>query len=393
MLRVLRVVPLVLFVVGGLLMRLSGTAQAQAAKPQSLHVLEIDSEDADEQAEALTGAMRSRVRSAPGWVLLDTTQSLSMLTAALRCPSRPDTACLQRIGDQLKADRFVWGIISKAPGRQVTADIHLWTRGKPDQAIRESYSDNLKDQNDDTLRKIAGRFFDRLTGGAAATMNVHVASAGAPWVGEATLAADDNQKVPLDHGSAVIVLSGGPHVLEVHATGFTSLPQNVIAAPGVNQDLTFELTPVAIAPPPAAPVSNKRTVTWAVLVGGGTLIVASGVLGIVFEVERSKLNTERGNNYNTFSATPIQDPCNLMGIGPNPQTTAGCSAHNTAQAVEIPMIVSFGVGAALAATGIWLLTSDHKEGQAPASASTLHDVRILPALGPRGGSLGLSATF
>src|ERR1700723_946621 len=85
------------------------SARAQAPKPQDLHVLEIDSDDADDQAEALTGALRSRVRSAQGWSLPETSQSLRMLTAALRCPVRPDAPCLQRIGDHLKTDRFVWG--------------------------------------------------------------------------------------------------------------------------------------------------------------------------------------------------------------------------------------------------------------------------------------------
>src|SRR5579859_3376081 len=85
-------------------------AGAQGPRPISVHVLEIDSDDADDQAEALTGAIRSRVRVAPGWQLVETTQSLSMLTAALRCPQHPDAPCLQKIADQLKADRFIWGV-------------------------------------------------------------------------------------------------------------------------------------------------------------------------------------------------------------------------------------------------------------------------------------------
>src|ERR1700679_3939873 len=105
MLRVSRLAQL--FVLLGTLVLWSRPARAQLARPQGIHVLDIDSDDADDQAEALTGALRSRVRAAPGWLLLDATQSLSMLTAALRCPQHPDAACLQRIGDQLKSDRFL----------------------------------------------------------------------------------------------------------------------------------------------------------------------------------------------------------------------------------------------------------------------------------------------
>jgi hypothetical protein len=179
------------------------SANAQAAKQENLHVLEIDSDDADDQAEALTGALRSHVRTAPGWALSETTQSLRMLTAALRCPPRPDPACLRRIGDQIKADRFVWGFLSNSGGHQVTADVHLWTRGKPDVALKEAYSDNVKDQNDDTLRKIATRIFDRLVVGPTGTIVVHAGSEGG------TVAIDGERRGTLDHGVALVVGGGG----------------------------------------------------------------------------------------------------------------------------------------------------------------------------------------
>ena len=96
-----------------------------------LYVLALDTDDVEDQAEALTGALRSRVRAAPGWSLNDTTVTLSMLTAALKCPRYPDAACLAKIAEQLKADRFVWGTMQKAPGNAVKVDLHLWARNKP----------------------------------------------------------------------------------------------------------------------------------------------------------------------------------------------------------------------------------------------------------------------
>src|SRR5215475_7074308 len=109
-------------------------ARADAPGPRAypVYVLAIDTDDAEDQADALTGALRSRVRSAPGWSLQETTHALGMLTTALRCPARPDAACLQKIGDQLRTDRFLWGFLTKAAGNQVTAELHLWARGKPD---------------------------------------------------------------------------------------------------------------------------------------------------------------------------------------------------------------------------------------------------------------------
>ena len=34
------------------------------------------------------------------------------LSIALKCPPKPDPACLKRIGDQLKADHYVWGTMA-----------------------------------------------------------------------------------------------------------------------------------------------------------------------------------------------------------------------------------------------------------------------------------------
>jgi hypothetical protein len=322
------------------------SARAQASKPQDLHVLEIDSEDADDQAEALTGGLRSRVRSTPGWVLPETSQSLRMLTAALRCPQRPDAACLVRIGDHLKADRFVWGTLSKAAGHQVTADMHLWTRGKPDVAIHETYSDNLKDQNDDTLRKIATRILDRLAGGLAVAAS-----------------------------------------------------QNAVVAVGPSADVAVEPEPAhdAPSPPSDAPPphgSARAALGWTGVVAGSALLVAGGTLGVVFETSRAKLNTDRQNNYgNVSEGATIDNPCDPPPGESNSETSAGCNAHTVAHAVLIPEIATLGAGAVLAVVGIVLLATEPKHAPSTDAALGLRHVKLLPQFETRGASLRLSAAF
>jgi hypothetical protein len=320
-----------------------GSAHAQAPAPQDLHVLEIDSEDADDQAEALTGGLRSRVRSMPGWELPDTTLSLRMLTAALRCPQRPDAACLQRIGDHLKADRFVWGTLSKTGGRQVAADMHLWIRGKPEIAITETYSDNLRDQNDDTLRKIATRILDRLIGRPTAS-------------------------------------------------------QNALVAVSVSADLSSPPAPDAPAPPvdPSPRRSARRTFGWTGIIGGGALLVAGGALGIVFESSRITLNSDRQSNYgNPTQGATIGNPCDPPPGEANSTTSSGCNARNVAQAVIVPEIAALSTGGVLAVLGIVLLTTDHtREASNDAAASvTLKELKLLPQFENRGASLRLSAAF
>jgi hypothetical protein len=383
MLRVLRAAVILVFMLGALAV-VARPAAADASRPQSIHVLEVDSDDADEQAEALTGALRSRTRSAPGWVLLDTTQSLSMLTAALRCPPHPDAGCLQRIGEQLKAERYIWGTLTRqgAGPHQVTAELHFWARGKADIVVKETYSDNLKDQGDDTLRKIASRIFERLTGGNASSVTIHAGTA------EGLVIVDADQKVALKQGSATLLLPSGSHTVEVDATGFARASQTVTVT-GAAQEINFDLqvTGPPFVPPSSSgsPGSSRRALKWGMLIGGGALLVAGGVLAIVFESERS---TDKSNEAVSPSGV------NLCTVTPQtPAESAGCSAYNTARAVLVPEIVSFGVGGALATVGVVLAVTEHKKEDQSPPASGLSSVRIVPNIGPHGATFGLSAAF
>src|SRR6516164_8095028 len=84
-------------------------AEPPNGRATPVYILTLWTDDSDDQADALTQALRSRVRQASGWSLLETNQSFETLSIALKCPSKPDPPCLQRIGDQLHADHYVWG--------------------------------------------------------------------------------------------------------------------------------------------------------------------------------------------------------------------------------------------------------------------------------------------
>src|SRR5271167_3344141 len=142
-------------------------AEAPSAKAQPVYVLTLTTEDSDDQADALTQAIRSRVRQSQGWSLLETSQSFDTLSIALKCPPKPDAGCLQRIADQLHADHFVWGTLAKGGSGQVKAVVHLWTRGKSEVEANTAYSDNLKDPSDESLRTIATTLFGSLSGTGA----------------------------------------------------------------------------------------------------------------------------------------------------------------------------------------------------------------------------------
>lgn len=232
-------------------------------------VLAFDSEDAEEQADAITGAVRSRIRAAQGWSLIETTQSLGMLTAAMKCPSRPPPECQQKIAEQIKAERYIWGFVSKGPtAGQVTAEIHLYQKGKADTVLKEAYADNLKDSNDDTLRKIAARIVERLGGTAVGVVVVHSADQS----GEVII--DGEKHVPLDKGAARIELAAGGHSIEVAPTTGSPVKRNVVVTAG--RETVVEFTGTGTSEPPAEGSKSKTRK----IIGGVSMAVGGALGGI-----------------------------------------------------------------------------------------------------------------
>ena len=129
-----------------------------------MQVLALDSDNADDQVDALTQTLRARVRALSSWSLGSSTTSLSMVTAALKCPSRPDPDCAQRMGDELKADRVMYGWINKSGPHEVTAEVHMWARGQREVVTTEKYSDALVNANDPRLNTVADRILEKLLG-------------------------------------------------------------------------------------------------------------------------------------------------------------------------------------------------------------------------------------
>ncbi len=363
-----------------------GKAAAQA-HPSSIHVLEIDSDDADDQAEALTGALRSRVRTAPGWTLLETTQSLSMLTAALRCPQRPDAACLQRIAEQLKTDRFMWGVMNRSAGHQVTAEVHLWAKGKPDQTVKESYSDNLKDQNDDNLRKVAVRIFDRLTG--ASQPGTVVVSVGSE---EGAVFVDGEQKAQLDHGRANVQLPPGAHTVEVRGPNVNA-KQSVTVPAGGTVDANF----APPAPPPgsqppssgaggekSSSLSGRKILEWGLIGGGGVLLVVGGIEGLNW----LSLNSKQSDLLKSV-------PGGLQPCDPkfnNPGVCAQSNQNNSdAKTASTIALITGGAGLVAVVAGVYLLVTDHPSTEAEGSPRAR--LRVLPRLSPHDSGVDLSVAF
>jgi hypothetical protein len=348
-------------------------------------VLTLLSDDAEDQAEALSGALRSRLREKPGVVLDETTMNLATFLAAMACSERPDPLCLLKIGDQLKVQRFVWGSLKKGPeSGQVTADVHLWRRGKADRVAAETFSDNLRDQNDDVLRRIAGRLIDKLVGAPlAAAVTIRVGDAS----GE--LVIDGKDRVSIEHGEATVELRPGHHVLEVRSDGYRTVVQPVDVVESTDQVLDVRLVPQEAERPaePSKPIAARTVLALGlVAVGAGF-----GVAGTVKAAQFLSLRSENQRDHETLDAANFCDPnqAHKADLGAMQEACDRIKRGEDARNLEF---VFYGIAAAAAGAGIVLLITDTPDARA-SDARARAKPRLSPTLLRGGGGADFSMRF
>lgn len=385
-----RRVPALLLLLVSMMIALPRVARADAPGGHAVPVavLALDSEDAEDNAEAFTAALKSKVRQAPGWSLIDTSQSLGMLTAALKCPAHPTPECEQKIADQIKAERYIYGYVTKGPQQgQVTAEIHLFQRGKPDTIVKESYSDNLKDGNDDSLKKIAGRVVERLGGSAVGVVIVR-----APGQ-EGEVVVDGEKHVPLKDGAAKIELSGGGHAIELAPTNGAITKRNVLVTPGRETVVEFTASPHVGAGEPEKPFPTRKVIGGTIATVGIGLGVASVIslvayLDAISQGEKAA-ETARTRNGIRDDNPLAQQPCREYDKG-----TGSCDEYDgKAKKNSTIAIITGAAGGAAILVGAYLFFSEPKEQVPPASAAKVDPPKAKVRVAPTFDGVTVFGTF
>jgi hypothetical protein len=360
------------------------TAHAEAPNPHAtpVYVLSLSTDDVDDQADALTLALRSRAREAPGWSLLESPQSFQTLALALKCPRKPDATCLQRVADQLHADHYVWGTVAHKKGvPEVVAELHLWSRSRGDTQTTTSFSENLKDGSDPSLIKVASRAFGKLTASSASgTLVVHAGT------GAGSVMVDGSVKARLEAGVGRVNVGEGSHTVEVRVSGFESPAQDTVIEPGGERELTFTLAPsqqsvedVAASAAGSFPVG--KVLGYGGLVVGAGLLAGAGVAGAVWFNDSSKSTNDRNQ-----VPSSISDVCTTA---TSPQAEDACRLSKDAKNISTAGWVMGIAGAAIGVTGLVVLLSDHPKDERDRGAS----LDVLPSVGTKGGDVVLRLTF
>jgi hypothetical protein len=346
---------------------MAGAAPAMAAEPGKdtlpINVIAIQTNDADDQAEALTKALRGAVRAIPGWSLGEGDYSLEVLTLSLKCAEPPDANCQSRIADQIKSDRYVWGTIKKKAGI-VRGEVHLWVRGKGTSNQPIEYSANLTEANDESLKKIAADAISNLTGGPPKG-GVHVRAGNVP--GQVFL---DGQPIgALKAGDGTFMVPSGPHRLTVKAVGFAESESQIVVKPtGAPAEVNVSLVSVG-----GGGTTNLKRIGGYVSLGAG---VAFGVVGIVSALQVK--NAQDAIESARKGVSSSVDVCTT-----NTSIANACSKGKTFQTTQI---IFFPLAAVAGGLGIYLVATSGKS--APKTGFMVN-----PQVGPGGGKLDLTYTF
>lgn len=324
---------------------------AAEAGPDTLpiHVISVQTLDADDQAEALTKALRQAVRSLPGWSQAEGDYSLEVLTLSLKCPDPPDAGCQSRIADQIRADRYVWGTLGKAKGGNVTGELNFWVRGKGATTYKLEYSANLTEPQDEALKKVAMDAVLKLTDGPPKG-EVKVSAGGIA----AQVFVDGQPLGALTGGQGTFFVPSGKHELIVKAPGYADMISEITVKPTSPTDVT--VVPVA--------VGEKKPTNWKRI--GGFVAIGAGVgfgaLGIVNSVKVSNLKTD--TQWDPVRALFTQDQ-NACTSKPNTTDTTLLAKHGQfvteycegGQQAEIMQAIFYPLAALAAGTGIFLVAT------------------------------------
>jgi len=338
------------------------TAPAQAAEPGPdtlpIHVISVQTLDADDQAEGLTKALRQAVRAMPGWSQAEGDYSLEVLTLSLKCPDPPDAGCQSRIADQIRADRYVWGVLSKTKGGNVVGELSFWVRGKGTTTHKVEYSANLTEPQDEGLKKVATEAIMKLTDGPPKG-EVKVSAGGI--AGQVFV--DGQPLGALTGGQGSFFVPSGKHEVIVKAPGYADMVSEIMVKPTAPTDVT--VVPVVVGE--KTPTNWKR-IGGFVALGAG---VGFGAVGVLGSAQVNGLNKDA--NYSAFRQryATTANVCDVASGVDKTSTTVGgapplsdsdkqtitknyCEPGSTAQLLQL---VFYPLAAIAAGAGIFLVAT------------------------------------
>ncbi|MFI5300684.1 MAG: hypothetical protein ACHREM_21590 [Polyangiales bacterium] len=384
---------------------------AFAAKPGTVgavdvEVLAFSSNDAVEEAAALTDAFHHALVASPTLYDAGKSRALEAVALAIGCDDPMVPACAPKLAAALKSERFVYGVVKKTPPNRITVTLAYYdaTQSKtgPLRTTVKTYeaSPVSRDGASPELARIAQELLMQLVAGHVHA-GVEVIVSGPAATQDSQLQEDGKVIATVTGGRATVELNVGKHHLELFATGFaTSVAEVDVGVDGAHADFA----PVSMAP--AGPTD------WKLYEGIGFAGVGLAFFAIGMKESLDLRAAQTDPTFTTYRRrwpNSVDDTCSQAqngAEGPNPASSYAqklaptvadfCSSNHTKQLLQW---VFYGLGVAGMATGGYLIWTDL--GAADAKAATTPSaptaptatLRIAPLMTTSFGGVSLTGSF
>ena len=380
------------------LLSLAHALPARAAEPGRdavpLTVLGVKSDDALDQAEALTDALRTAVLHLPGWSLAATKDALEVHMLRLTPPCKEATACEAAIAAALRVDRIIWATITLGDAHTVVGTVNLYAGGK--RATAElRFASELTDATDEHLILVARQALDKVTGGPPLG-SIKIATGGV--TGE--LSIDGTPMAVLSAAGGTVEAPAGDHAIRIKAAGYVDATAQVHVTPFTTVDATVALVPEGQAKPTAFPVDG-RMIGGFVGLGVG---VALGAVGLWTALDGNAVTYDgsyesyRGQfSGGTDVCSYAKDPLGagnvhkrtLLGAASDAEAADFCARVDRGEVIQAVVFPLAGIAAGVG--GILLATSRLGKGNKDAQKASAWSVQ--PLVGPSQQSLTVRYRF
>lgn len=375
----------------------SWAAAAGTPGAVELEVLAFSSNDAVDEAAALTDAFKHAIISAPGVTDHGKSHALEAVALTAGCDDPMAAGCAPKIATEIKYDKFIYGTVKKTPPNKITATLTYYNAGQV-KTVAKTYDAGpvAKDGTSPELKKIALDALYSLMGGAPkGKVDVTVSGPAANADGELF---ENNQSIgTVTAGKGSVDLPSGPHTLELRVKGYASTTGTVEVTPS---GAALQLAPVRLEP--------SKPIDWQLY--GGIAAVGVGLVFMGLGVS-SSLGVKDAQNDDTFTnyrrrwpasegdtcararegkESPTNDP-SLPKIA---STVVGIC--DDAASKQRSQFIFYGLGAVFVAGGAVLIATDKgpaKEGDKPADKTAGVRIELRPVVSPTFSSLSLVGQF
>lgn len=361
-----------------------------------VEVLAFSSNDAVDEAAALTDAFKHALIGAPGVSDHGKSHALEAVALTAGCDDPMAASCGAKIANEIKFDKFIYGTVKKSPPNKITATLNYYNAGQV-KSVAKTYDAGpvAKDGTSPELKKIALDALFALLGGAPkGKVEVTVVGPAANEDGELF---ENGQSIgAVTAGRAAVDLPSGTHTIELRVKGFASTTGEVEVNPA---GATLQLSPVRLAP--------SKPLDWQLY--GGIAAIAAGAVFVGLGVS-SSLGVRNAQEDPAFESyrrrwpASTKDTCTEARAG-REGPAGGTYTEKLAGEVaglcddvankQRAQFIWYGLGGAFIVGGIVLIATD-KSGSStatPDKTAAVKGLQLHPVVTPTYQAFSLTGTF